>query len=98
MTFLGSADADGLEETNTRETIGLGRLKTATSFEKQDTKGILASHAVVEALYEGRIASLERLVAFYVRAPGGRSRRRRRGRQLWIVCRALAAAAAGSSG
>jgi hypothetical protein len=33
---------------------------------EQDLAGALASHAVVEALYEGRVASLERLVAFYV--------------------------------
>jgi len=38
----------------------------ASHGDNRNVAGALASHAVVEALYEGRVASLERLVAFYV--------------------------------
>ncbi|KAH8068293.1 hypothetical protein JL721_6869 [Aureococcus anophagefferens] len=37
-----------------------------------DQRALLAAHAVVETLYEGRVASLERLVAFYAAQAGAR--------------------------
>ena len=45
--------------------VGPGVVGAARAGGDEDPRALLAAHAVVETLYEGRVASLERLVAFY---------------------------------